>query len=576
MAESSLTPVDQLIVDATERRASRREILKRAVALGLSAPVVGMLLAACGGDDDDPTATSGTGTGEATATTGGEAPTATTGGSAPTATTGGSGAAGEGKIVISLAAEPATLETWNAYSTDGYPVIRNVCEALLNRNPETNELVGELATGWEQIDDTTWHFSLREGATFHNGEALTGDVAAYGINWTWSPDNAFDIIQTMGPQITAEGVDETTVAVMTAEPDPILPNRLYFAPLPSMQQIEEDIDSMRTAPIGTGPYMNVEWAAGEYIRAVANPDWWGNGADDAYGAISIAEVEWVFRTESSVRAAQVQTGEAQLARFLAPEDMETVPVGLESPSVETVFLRFDTNHPAMSDIRVREAIAHAVDKDTLAEQIFGGGTPATQLVGPSAFGYNPDIPQPGYDMEAAVALLEEAGADGVEVDAPVVITVRRGNYNRNEELGEYVTNQLNEIGMTASMEVIEVEAYQEQYVINLADVPPDRGWITTLPHGNEMMDLGQSFGYYTCDGAVSTFCDPALDEMIAEVEPLVGEERQAGLAEVTDVYMAAYPILPIVHMPLFWGLAENLNWAPRLDGFILVKEMSYS
>jgi hypothetical protein len=64
--------------------------------------------------------------------------------------------------------------------------------------------------------------------------------------------------------------------------------------------------------------------------------------------------------------------------------------------------------------------------------------------------------------------------------------------------------------------------------------------------------------------------------MIAEVEPLVGEERQTGLAEVTSVYMEGYPVLPIVHMPLFWGLAENLNWTPRLDGFILVKEMSYS
>ena len=57
---------------------------------------------------------------------------------------------------------------------------------------------------------------------------------------------------------------------------------------------------------------------------------------------------------------------------------------------------------------------------------------------------------------------------------------------------------------------------------------------------------------------------------------VVGEERQTGLAEVTSVYMEGYPVLPIVHMPLFWGLAENLNWTPRLDGFILVKEMSYS
>ncbi|MBA3451238.1 MAG: hypothetical protein H0T18_08505 [Chloroflexia bacterium] len=163
-----------------------------------------------------------------------------------------------GKIVISLAAEPSTLEWWNAFSIDGHPVLRNINEALLNRDPVSNELVGELASAWEWQDERTVRFTLREGVTFHNGDPLNTEDAAFGVNYTWSPDNAFDIAQFMGSQITATAVDELTLDVQTAEPDPLLPAVLYFAPLPSARQIREAPDTLPSEPIGTGPYQFVE------------------------------------------------------------------------------------------------------------------------------------------------------------------------------------------------------------------------------------------------------------------------------------------------------------------------------
>ena len=159
-----------------------------------------------------------------------------------------------------------------------------------------------------------------------------------------------------------------------------------------MVQVEERPDSLPNEPIGTGPYHFVEWVRGDHISLTAYPEWWGNGDPEAaFGQQAIKDVEYVWRPESTVRAAQVTAGEAQIARFLAPEDCETTPVCLEAPSVETIFLRLDTMHPVMGDIRIREAIALAVDKESLVEQIFGGGEVATQLVGPSAVGYNEEL-----------------------------------------------------------------------------------------------------------------------------------------------------------------------------------------
>ena len=135
MARSELRPIDQFIADAAAGTMTRREPCcgRRA---GLSASAIGMALRAT--------------------------PEAAFAQAAEPA----------GQIVISLSAEPATLENWNAYSLDGHPS-RNIFEALLNRDPATNELVGELATAWEWTDDRTLRFTLREGVTFHDGSHST-------------------------------------------------------------------------------------------------------------------------------------------------------------------------------------------------------------------------------------------------------------------------------------------------------------------------------------------------------------------------------------------------------------------
>jgi peptide/nickel transport system substrate-binding protein len=537
MVSRSLRDLSQSAFEGLQRRATRRQMMRGAAALGVAGVATRGLPTSVMAQDEEPA----------------------------------------GKIVISLAAEPASLEPWYAYSTIGLAPLRNVFEALLNRDPETNELVGELATSWEWQDDRTLQFTLREGVTFHDGSPLDAEAAAASLNWIWSADNAFDIIQFMGPQITAEAVDEMTINVMTAEPDPILPNRLYFSPLGSAKQIAEAPDSIVDTPIGTGPYRFVAWNRGQNLELTAYEDWWGKTAEDARGTQAIKDVEYVWRDESAVRASQVNAGEAQLARFLTPEDCETTAVCAKAPSIETPFLRMDTMHLAMSDRRVREAIGLAVDKEELATALFGGADVATQMVGPSAAGFNPDLTALPYDMERARALVEEARADGVPVDAPITVAVRRGAYPRVEEMGEYVAQQLVQVGLNAKVEIIEPAAYEEQFTIGYDNITPERGWIGTNSHGNEMMDVGQTAsGYYRCAGGVSTFCDEEVDAMVNAASPLTGDERAAAFMEVTAAFMEHIPVVPLVHLPNYYGMAENLQWTPRLDGFMLVKEMSYA
>ena len=202
MGTTDRDSIDQFVRAVADSSVSRRELMKRATALGISVPaagaVLGMQVFGVNAQTPEPS----------------------------------------GKLVISMSVEPDTLENWKAYSTDGHPILRNVQEAFLNRDPVSNELIGELATAWEQVDDLTWRFTLRQGVTFHNGDPFNAEVAAFGINYTWSPENEFEIYQFIGPDMTATAVDEYTVDVKTVEPDPILPARLYFSPIPIMIQVQ--------------------------------------------------------------------------------------------------------------------------------------------------------------------------------------------------------------------------------------------------------------------------------------------------------------------------------------------------
>src|SRR5690606_25768421 len=167
----------EFLSKAVLHRYSRREIIRRGTALGFSASVIGMVLAACGGGDGD---NEGAGDAALIATTATIEPTATTAVPATSANTDAQttqdsddscdNSEPTGSIVISLAEEPQTMEHWASSNRWGFPILRNIMESLLNRDPQTNELVPELATSWERTDDLTWRFKLREGVKFHNGE----------------------------------------------------------------------------------------------------------------------------------------------------------------------------------------------------------------------------------------------------------------------------------------------------------------------------------------------------------------------------------------------------------------------
>ena len=350
---------------------------------------------------------------------------------------------GGGELVIVANQEPQSMQAQVTYKEINGVGLRNVIEQLTRLDPQTNEVKPMLATSWEQVEPTVWHFKLREGVAFHDGSPLNGEAAAVSINWLWNPDNNYSVREMMGPQITAEAVDESTVAVITAAPDPLLPRRIYLGGVTSAKQILEDPASHDVHPIGTGPYIFDEWKQGQFWTAKANPDWWGNTADDSYGEIFFDSLRVVWRPEPIVRSAMVESGEAHIAMFLTKEECDrfNAKAGIKCiVKGSDTFLQFRLDYhgaaPLLADVNFRKAIFTSIDWEGIRQNLMGLGEPLQGQMLPSvATGFHDGIQQYPYDPTGAKAIVDELKASGAEVPS-IHISTRLGSTPRNGEMVE--------------------------------------------------------------------------------------------------------------------------------------------
>jgi peptide/nickel transport system substrate-binding protein len=484
-------------------------------------------------------------------------------------------------IRIAIPLEHPSLGSYWGYSAKEGLVHRQVHEPLVDRDPVTNELVPGLALSWEQVEPTIWEFELREGVKFHDGSAFNAEAAAFGINWTYDPEKAY-VVQTLLPdqEYRAEPVDEYTLRVHTGIPDPIYPARAFAVGIPSMVQIQERLETYETTPIGTGAYRFVEWDRGSSYTLERNPDWWGIG-DESQNQPGYDRAVFVIRPEVASRIAAHQAGEVDFAWDLIAGECKTALGDECTPAItsETLYVRFDVTHKVMSDPRIREAMALALDRKLIGDELMGGSPPAASLVIPGVTGA-PDIEPWPYDPERAAQLVEEARADGVPVDDfPMLISARQGAFPGNEEMMEVVHAMFVAVGLKANMEYMEELAFRE--IFDLPDsakpIPDTRGWVNVHGHGNDEFDYARTYAAnHMCTGPSSTGCNEELDKEFVAASQLTGQERQEALAKVAE-QMYNMPenlmFIPLVHQIMFHGVDSKLDWAPRADMQLLLKDI---
>ncbi|MBN6051015.1 peptide ABC transporter substrate-binding protein [Nonomuraea sp. RK-328] len=459
-------------------------------------------------------------------------------------------------VRIVLPEEPPTLEPCDASLTATGRVTRaNITEALTERDPGTGRLQPALATEWKQETPTEWTFTLRDGVKFHDGTAFDAKAAAFSIDRAVNSKIDCNVKGYVfgGIELTATAVDDSTLKVKTAKADPILPLRLSFVEI--VPTTTSTTGKVRE-PVGTGPYKIGKWDTGRSLRLERFDGYWGKEPD-------FAAAEYMWRTEGSIRAAMVNSNEADVAIGLAPED-GAGRSAVQFPNNETSYLRIDAAKPPLDDIRVRQAINYAIDKNGLVASVFAGlGKPAGQLVPAGVTGHSNAIQPWPYDMEQAKKLIAEAKADGVPTDTQITIIGRNGIYPKAAEAMEVVQNSLTEAGLKVKIQMLDVNAWLE-YLLRpfVKDAGPT---LLQAQHGNQAGDAAFTMGQiYGSKGAQSSYGTSELDDLISEAEQASDTERQAAFAKaleyqnksiVRDAVMA--------HMTGIIALSDTVSYQPN-------------
>ncbi|MGH8963931.1 MAG: ABC transporter substrate-binding protein, partial [Actinomycetes bacterium] len=302
----------------------------------------------------------------------------------------------------------------------------------------TPTLVPGLAESWQQFEPTRWRFAVRPNVTFSNGEPLTAEAFAKSLEY-YRQDPAGKVTIVMS-NIEIEVVDPMTFDVVTSTPDlGSLPAQMTWMPIvpPAYRGGMSDAD-FGIAPIGTGPYVLANWQKGVAIELEANPGYWGE--QPAIKKVTIKTVP-----DAATRVGMLETGAADIVGDITPElaprveRIQNAKVDF-APSDSRVFLALRTDRAPTDDVRVRQAINYAIDRQAIIDSLFHGhADPLTGLFVEGEAGYDPSFGGYTYDPGKARALLAEAGhPDGVAIDLNYTI----GTSVLDEEVAQALQGQL--------------------------------------------------------------------------------------------------------------------------------------
>lgn len=444
--------------------------------------------------------------------------------------------AAEGTVTIVFPSEPTSIDACDDSTNANARVVRgNIVEGLTRLDPKSGAAQPLLATEWKRADDNTWLFTIRPNVKFHDGAPLTAEAVAFGINRSMNADLVCQTLSLFKTKTTASVESDMVVKIVTEAPDPILPSRIAYIDLPSPATPPA---AKSDKPIGTGPYVLDSRDIGQSITLKANPSYWGD-------APAFAEAKYLWRAEPTIRASMVKTGEADIAIDIPFHEAEGQTNAQAYATNSVFFLRPMMQKPPLNDLRVRQAVAAAIDKQTLTEVLMDhSGVPAQQLVSPLINGHVPDFAGVGYDLEKAKALLAEAKAAGVAVDTPIELISRSDLFSGVNEVSQAIQQMLEQAGFKVNLKPVDSAAWSPW--ARKPDSLTQPANLLTVTHDNISGDASLSFpNYFGSAGRLSMANDPDLDAKLTAAAVLAGDERTAAYREIAKLGYGQEIIIPI-------------------------------
>lgn len=476
---------------------------------------------------------------------------------------GGSG----GAITVAYQNDIATLDPAIGYDWQNWSIIKSLFSRLLDYEPGTTNLVPDLATEMPKIsaDGMTFEFNMRDDVKFHNGRLLVADDVKYSIERAVNPKTQspgagfFASIEgfddaSAGKSTNISGItvnSPTSITFKLSRPDATFLHvmAINFASVVPKEDAEKFGPDFGKNPVGSGAFKFTSWALGQKLTIDKNADYYREGLP------KLDQINFEVGVDPTVALQRLKNNEVDVlgdsipaANYIAEkENSDNEGLIIEGGQLQTGYVTLNVKIKPLNNVKVRQAVNHAIDKDRIVQILNGRADAANQPLPPSMPGYDTGYKGFAYDVAKAKALLAEAGlANGFSTE------LWTSNTDPNPRIAQSIQEDLAKVGIKAAIKSLAQANVIEAGGSGKAPMVWSGGmaWIADFPDPSNFW--GPILG---CGGAVpggwnwSQYCNKTLDaeavKADAMTDPAKADERQKLWGSVFTKAMDEAPWVPI-------------------------------
>src|SRR5213595_96933 len=463
-----------------------------------------------------------------------------------------------GTLTVVRPTDPVSLDPNLETTAPGAWVYFNMLEGLLTLDDKM-QVKPALATSYEVMSPTRVRFKLRPGVRFHDGTPFDAAAVKFTLDRALKGTPPGRWASLAGPLAGAEVVDDLTVDVVTSEPfGPILRSlALVYAGVVSPTAVVKAGSDFSRAPVGTGPFKFVEWKTNTHVIIERHADYLGDKA-------LVDRVIFRVVPEEGARMIALQTGDADMVLFPSPAQLPALRRDSkytvhETTGIRVVFVGMHAGLPPLDDVRVRQALLNAVDRQAILDNIMEGSAgPARGVLAPGVFGYKDmqlDRVYP-FDRARARALLGKAGftpgPDGIMQKGGQRLSLswisQRGRYPKDGEITEAIQAMFKDVGVEAKVQFLEWGTVFPQLRGNpLNHHMFTLGWVTSNADADySLYALFHSKQVPPAGWNTSRYANPRVDTLVEQARRSLNQtEREKFYGEVQDILAKEMVWIPV-------------------------------
>jgi peptide/nickel transport system substrate-binding protein len=433
----------------------------------------------------------------------------------------------EGRVYETTDIDPKT----SLNTESGQIILPRIYETLVTSGP-TLEPVAKLATSWEMVDELTWEFKIRQGVKWHDGSDFTVEDVKYSYDIIMDPDIGHPAYRYVGDAESCEIVDDETIRFKMVNTNTRFANQQHWSFIIPASTADQPEEWLKNNAIGTGPFMLESWTPDVEMVLAKNPHYWKAGRP------YLDKIIMKIFPEEATSIAGLRTGEVDLVTLEDPNNFALLVANpnvnlLLMPANGGIFWCYNEDTEPMNDVKVRQAISAAINREEVVQTIGAGlGAPSGLITPAFAEIFVPpeELPYYQYDPELAKQLLSESSVpDGFSMDCLYINTLPLMK-NGAQLFQKY----MEAIGIEVELRGMETNVWVDTVVTT-----GDFHFTTNLRIGGPTPEA--ILDSIACGSAIADFYGPCfeeLDAMVSEAKKTTDPAAYKQLWHDIQIYVA--------------------------------------